>query len=217
MSFEVAVLGSGAVGRTLAAAWSDAGLRVVLGSRRPEDEDLVTWATGTDVALRGVVDAVAVADVVVLAVAWNGVDPTLAAIANALAATPLVDVTNPLRVVDGELFLSPSGDDSGAEYVQRMVPGTAVAKAFNTVGLEQFDRRDLDRFVPAALPIAGEEAAVAAASRLAEVLGWRPLPVGGLRAARRTEPLALLWIEHAIRTGERDHLITFTAGVRRGT
>lgn len=214
MTHDLAIIGSGDVGRTLAASWADTGLAVVIGTRRPDSDELQSWASSRGVAVRAAADAVATAEVGVLAVAWAGVDATLATIAGPLGSGVLVDVTNPLGTVDGRLRLVRAGDDSGGEHVQRTVPRARVVKTLHTVGLEQFDRRDRDRFVPAAMPIAtDDDRAAAVAERLVAALGWQPLVVGGLRAARLTEPMAQLWIEHARRTGDRTHLLTITSGV----
>lgn len=56
--------------------------------------------------------------------------------------------------------------------------------------------------------------ALAVANTAAADLGWSVHDCGGLRGARLTEPMALLWIEHAIRFGTRDHVLTFVAAER---
>ena len=59
---------------------------------------------------------------------------------------------------------------------------------------------------PPTLCIAGDDdASKSVVSELAEQLGWGVADCGGIEAARLTEPAAMLWIERAIRTGDRSH------------
>jgi predicted dinucleotide-binding enzyme len=48
----------------------------------------------------------------------------------------------------------------------------------------------------------------AAKSIVAEILksfGWEPLDIGGIEGARLLEPLCVLWVGYAMRTGTRNH------------
>lgn len=204
---RIGILGSGDVGRTLAAGLRAAGHEVVMGSRTPAAADLVTWCERTGVPAALPAETAAAAEVVVLATAWNGV-PDVIALAgpDRLAGKVLIDVTNPLRFTD-RLELAVGHDDSGGEQVQRLAPGAMVVKAFNTVGFELMVQPELADG-PGTMFIAGDdERARAVATVLARQLGWAVHDCGGLRAARLTEPLAMLWIEHALRTGVRSHAL----------
>lgn len=202
---RIAVIGSGNVGRTLAAGFASRGHDTVLASRNPRSDELVSWSASTGVATAEPEAAAAAAEVVVLATAWGGVGEALALAGEAnVAGKVLIDVTNPLRFTD-RLELAVGHGDSGGETVQRLAPGARVVKAFNTVGFELM----VDPGVaggPPTMFVAGDDAAAkAVTATLAAELGWAVHDCGDLRAARLTEPLAMLWIEHAIRTGQRTH------------
>ena len=197
-------MGTGNVGRTLAAGLAGAGHRVVVGGRDPGRADLATWSSEAGVEVVDVAAAAAAGEVVVLATAWDGAENAIGLAGGALAGKVLVDVTNPLAFTD-RLGLAIGHDDSGGEQVQRWAPAARVVKAFNTVGFELMVQPDLDGG-PGTMFVAGDDAeAKAVATSLAADLGWSVHDCGDLRAARLTEPLALLWIEHALRTGSRDH------------
>src|SRR4029079_19255732 len=74
--------------------------------------------------------AVADADMVVLAVPYGAVDQVAGEIGPAVRGKGVVDVTNPMRADASGLAV---GDRSGAEEIQDKLPGAAVVKAFNTV------------------------------------------------------------------------------------
>lgn len=211
----IAVLGSGNVGRALARGLAAAGHQVTLGTREPDRPELVEWAAAGagGVALADSLAAAAGAEIVVVATAWDGTGAALAAAAPALEGKVLVDVTNPLRFTT-RLELALGFDDSGGEQVQRWAPGARVVKAFNTVGFELMDHPDLPGGPPT-LFIAGDDAAAKAdVTGLAADLGWAVHDCGDLVAARLTEPLAMLWIEHAIRSGSRRHAFRLLADPR---
>ena len=209
---DIGVLGTGNVGRTLAAGLAGAGHRVRLGGRQPDRPELVSWATadGAGVELADLPATAAGAEVVVLATAWDGARNAIELAGGGidrgggLAGKVLVDVTNPL-VFDGGLRLAIGHDDSGGEQVQRWAPAARVVKAFNTVGYELMVRPRLAGG-PGTMFVAGDDpGAKAVVTGLADDLGWSAHDCGDLVAARLTEPLAMIWIEHALRSGQRDH------------
>ena len=98
----------------------------------------------------------------------------------------IIDVTNPLKPD----YSGPGLDGtSGAEELQRWLPGAKVAKAFNTLfaSRQAAPGPDVDAFVAADDPQARQETLA-----LVESLGFAPLDVGPLSAARYLEAMAWL-------------------------
>ncbi|HEX4723138.1 MAG TPA: NAD(P)-binding domain-containing protein, partial [Pseudonocardiaceae bacterium] len=62
---RIGVVGSGHVGRTLAAGFAAAGHEVAVGSRTPNDADLVEWATKAGVTTAHPTEAIKAVDVVI--------------------------------------------------------------------------------------------------------------------------------------------------------
>jgi len=69
---KIAISGAGNVGGTLGQAWAARGHDIVFGVRHPDDEKIKTLvqATGSKARAMSVRDAVAGAEVVVLATPW---------------------------------------------------------------------------------------------------------------------------------------------------
>jgi predicted dinucleotide-binding enzyme len=202
---HIAVLGTGTVGRTLAARFAELGHEVRMGTRDPEatrardaDGSFAGWA-GEHAAIRleTFAEAAAGADLVVNAT--NGA-ATLEVLAltgsEALDGTVLLDISNPLDFSQGfPPSLLVKDTDSLGEQVQAAYPGARVVKALNTLTAELMAR-------PATLPegttvfVAGEDAvAKERVTDLLHELGHTDvLDLGGIEAARGTEMYLPLWL-----------------------
>ena len=187
---KVAIIGSGNVGSAVAKAAKGTGHEVVVadleGSENLETlgEELGIQTTTSNV------EAVGDADVVVLAVPFGAVKSAVDGIADQVGDKIVLDITNPLK--DDLSGLHTDGGPSGAELVQKQLPQARVVKAFNTVfagnqANPTVDGVQLDGFV------AGDDAdAKKQVSHLLEEVGYRPIDVGPLSAARYLEGMAFL-------------------------
>lgn len=130
----------------------------------------------------------AYADVIVLAVPFRAIDEVVRELGGAADGKVVVDVTNALTP---DYQLAVGFTTSGAEELQRKLPGAKVVKAFNTVFAKHMDSGR----------VGGEKLTVFAASNdaagrqtvidLASSIGFDALDAGRLRNARLLEPLAL--------------------------
>jgi 8-hydroxy-5-deazaflavin:NADPH oxidoreductase len=145
---DIAVLGTGSVGRTLAGKLSELGHVVVVGTRDPEatlaraESDAMgnppysVWqADHPAVRLAPFAEAAASGELVVNATGGGG---SLDALAQAgeqnLAGKVLLDVSNPLDFSQGfPPTLSVKDTDSLAEQIQRAFPEVRVVKTRNTM------------------------------------------------------------------------------------
>jgi predicted dinucleotide-binding enzyme len=132
---EIAVLGTGFIGGTLGRSLAGAGHRVTFGSRHPSDDDV---AQGSGATTASVADALATADVVVLALPGAAVSELVSDHAEALAGKLVIDATNRM----GAPVANARAD---------LPPGTRYARAFNTLGGENmawpvFDDGPADMF-----------------------------------------------------------------------
>jgi len=201
---RIGILGSGNVGRALAGGFVESGHDVVVASRDPARAELVAWGGGAGAGIAGFAETAEHAEVAVLATPWGGTEQAIGLTGNRLAGKVLIDATNPLVYTD-RLELAMGHTDSGGEQVQRWAPDARVVKAFNTVGFELMNRPALTDG-PGTLFIAGDDPeAKDDATSLARELGWTTHDCGGIEKSRLTEPLALIWIDHAGRTGCRTH------------
>ncbi|MEM1118056.1 MAG: NADPH-dependent F420 reductase [Bacteroidota bacterium] len=194
----IAIIGTGSVGSALGPAFARAGHTVAYGSREPARADVraLVAATGPGATASGPGDAVAGADVVVLATPWEATEAVVRALD--LAGTTVLDTTNPIAWP----HLRHSADPSGGELVQSWAPDAHVVKAFCTVGADVMADTDFPGGARPVLFVAGNaEAAKQTALDLAEAIGFEGIDAGGIERSRELEGLAILWIHHAMEVG----------------
>jgi len=197
---KVGILGSGDVGKRLAGGFASRGHEVSLGTRSPQNPELVKWAASVKgkVTIGSVADAARHGELVVLAVHGDSAVAVLeAAGAAQLAGKVLIDVTNPLDFSKGmppTLFVGTT--DSLGEQIQRAVPSAKVVKAFNTVGSPQMVDPRVKGQPRLELLIAGNDAAAKQkVTEIAKSFGWAgTLDAGGIEASRWLEAMVPLWV-----------------------
>jgi predicted dinucleotide-binding enzyme len=189
---RLAVLGAGHVGPVIARLAIAAGYPVAIAtSGDPDDIALITELVIPGARPRWASDAIADADIVVLAIPLHRfaeLDPGL------LAGKVVVDAMNYWPASDGVLTAFEDGGANSrgsSEIVAERLAGSAVVKALNHIGYHELE----DRARPAGAPdrraagLAGDDpAAVAAVAELTSRLGYDPVRLGGLRAGRVLQP-----------------------------
>ncbi len=195
---NIAIIGTGSVGRTLGARWAQLGHAVVFGTRRPEDRQIQQLAQeiGSGVRVLGIQEAIEAAEVVVLATPWRAAQE-LAASRPDWGGRVLIDCTNPI-LPGMQLAFGPT--TSAAEEMAKKAQGARVVKAFNTTGQENM-QNPVYQDQPTTMFICGDDSeARKIVQMLAEDLGFEVADTGALQTARFLEPLAMVWITLA-RTG----------------
>jgi predicted dinucleotide-binding enzyme len=193
---EIAILGTGAVGRALSSGWVDAGHRVTLGSRHPDRPRSPLAAPVTDLAT-----AAASAPIVVYAAPWSAASELLEQIGS-LNGQLLIDCTNPL--LPRLEALDPGAKPSAAEWFAGRLPEARVVKAFNTVSAATLASPRYAT-LPATQFFCGDDLDdKRQVAQLIADLGLEPIDVGRLSIAHCLESLALLTIHLAVHHGQGD-------------
>lgn len=189
---EIAVIGIGNVGGTLARLWTSRGHTVWAGVRDAASDRARRLQRESSAHITSVADAVAKAGMVALCVAWPDAEAGVRA-AGDLAGKILIDSTNPLRpdLKGLELGLS----TSAAEKIAAWAPGARVVKAFNTMGAMLLGNAQFGSLVADGYYCGDDAAAKEAVRPLIADAGLDPVDVGPLTSARTLEPLALLWVD----------------------
>jgi predicted dinucleotide-binding enzyme len=191
---EIAVLGTGMMGSALGPRFAAAGHKVTYGTRdagRERIVDLVA-ATGNGARALSHAEAVAGADIVVIAVPYKVVDAVVSALGDALDGKIVVDITNAIENADDGLPML-AVETSGGEILQARLPRARIVKAFNTVGFHvvaEPGRAPGGVSVPVASDHDDARARVLA---LVEDIGFAPFDAGPLRFSRTLERLAALY------------------------
>jgi NADPH-dependent F420 reductase len=186
---DIAIIGAGNVGSALASTFVRAGHTVAITSRDPEHATSVAAATGATAASSNV-DAVAGADVVVLAVPFASIPEIAGEIADAVTGKVVVDTTN--RMSAGADGPDIDTSTSNAEELAALFPGANVVKAFNTLFASNQDDPITDGVRLDGYVAGNDLASKTLILDLVRSVGLKPVDVGPLARARQLEALAFL-------------------------
>jgi hypothetical protein len=134
--------GTGDQGRGLAARFAAAGNPVIIGSRSAERAAAaaascaeVAASFGAGAGVRGMTNAQTArqADVVIVAVPWDGHGEFLASLAGPLAGKVVIDCVNPMGFDERGAYALPVAEGSAAQQAAAVLPGSTVVGAFHHV------------------------------------------------------------------------------------
>ena len=205
---QIAVLGTGIVGRTLAGGLTGLGHRVRMGTRDPAETRTREQFADADIDLAAYDDAVRDADLVVNATAGQAALSVLGSVgSDVLDRKIVVDVSNPLDFSQGfPPTLSVKDTDSLAEQIQRAFPHARVVKTLNTVTAAVMVDPGRVGDGDTSVFVAGDDAS--ARSTVVELLrgfGWQDVvEFEDLSAARGMEMWLPLWVRLMGRLGTAD-------------
>jgi 8-hydroxy-5-deazaflavin:NADPH oxidoreductase len=186
---NIAIIGTGTVGRALGGVWLKKGHHVGFGARDPKSEKARAAAESGSFVVTGLKEAVAAAEAVLLAVPWAGALDALRAAGN-LAGKIIID---PINSFTPDLNLSVGFTTSVAEEIAKAVPSAKVVKAFNTLGVGNIANLVFDGQTASGFICGDDAAAKAKVSGLCGDAGFDVVDCGPLQNARMLEPLAQLW------------------------
>lgn len=203
MSTIAVIGGTGPQGKGLGYRFARGGHDVVLGSRQESraveaaDELASRLGGGSAGTVSGADNAKAadVADLVLLAIPYDGHDDLVASLAPHLAGKVVVSCVNPLGFDKRGPYGLNLGASSAAEQAQRLLPESAVVGAFHHLSAvtligtaDYLDHEDV-------LVCGDDPDAKQAVLELAATVTGRPgIDAGALRLARQLEPLTAVLI-----------------------
>jgi len=193
---KIGFIGGGNVGGNLASLLQAGGHDVTVGLRDMAEKRVDATYRAAQVA-----DAIQNAEVVFVALPYDALATTLPPLAKALSGKIVVDVSNPVNADWSPKLLGE--ENSAGEETQRLLPGSKVVKAFNTIFADNMRPERLDRQgqrITAFVASDDRESADAVAG-LARDAGFAPVIVGPLKLARQLEAMAHLNIAVAVGQG----------------
>ena len=205
---KIGIIGSGVVGQQLGLGFLRTGHQVKIGTR--DQAKLSNWKkdAGENASTGGVKEAAEFGEIIVLATKWEGTENALSLAGKEnFDGKIVIDVTNPLDTSKGGVpRLDASEGNSGAEKIQKMIPGSKIVKAFNTINAfimvgPAREEGDPDLF------IAGDDdEAKKAVTIIAEDFGWKSvIDMGGLKQAYWLETFAMIWIHYGFKFNNWSH------------
>lgn len=183
---KIGVIGSGRIGGTVGGLWVKAGHPVMFSSRHPEALKTLTDSLGPLAQAGTVAQAVAFADVLLLAVPYGAV-PEVGQ-QNRWQGKIVLDATNAIAPRDGAIVEEVKANGIGATTA-KYLPGARIVRVFNFTSAADFARESHRAGAPMAVPMAGDDAAALnVAAQLVREAGFEPVVVGGLSTADRFAP-----------------------------
>jgi len=205
---KIGVLGSGDVGKTLAAGAVKHGHQAMIGTREPAK--LAAWRDkNPQVRLGTPPEAAAFGEMIVLAVKGTAASAALqGAGAGNLSGKVIIDANNPIAdaaPVNGVLSFFTTYNDSLMERLQREFSGAKFVKAFSSVGASQMVNPNFKEGKPSMFICGNDDAAKKTVSGLLDQFGWETEDMGKAEAARAIEPLCMLWCIPGFLRGQWTH------------
>ena len=207
---RVGVLGTGEVGRRLAAGFRSRGHDVMIGSRDPGKPELREWLSGDGAGIEAATFARVAehGELLVLAVLGSGAEEAIAdAGPENFSGKIVIDAMNPLDFSGGfPPKLSITGEDSLGERVQRALPDAKVVKAFNTIGNPYFVDPKFSEGEPTMLIAGDDEGAKRTVGDVLADFGWSDaVDLGGIEGSRELEAICIAWVKIGGARGSWDH------------
>ena len=206
---KVGILGSGDVGRRLGTGFIAAGHEARLGTRHPDQPEVVDWLrkAGPKGSVGTFTEAADFGEVIVLATLGVA---TLDALREAgvphFAGKVVIDATNPLAPgPDGAPRLAVGPAASNGEAVQATIPEARVVKAFNIIGNPHMFHPTFPGGPPDMFICGNGAAAKKTVGSILGEFGWPSvIDIGGIDGARELESLCILWVKSAIQMNNFD-------------
>lgn len=173
---NIAIIGKGNVGSAIEAGLSGKGHDVRTVGRDPQ-------------AVRSAAEQ---AELVILAVPFEEIDNLVGELGDTVSGKTVVDATNALTP---EYDLAIGFETSGAEELQKKLPGSKIVKAFNTAFASAMSSGRINGQQLAGLVAANDVDAKSKVLGLLEEIGFDPIDAGPLASARLLEPLGVLNIK----------------------
>ncbi len=195
---KIGVIGSGRIGGTIGGLWVKSGHPVMFSSRHPEQLKSLTDPLGPLAQTGSVAQALAFADVLLLAVPYGAV-PELGQ-QGGWQGKIVLDATNAIAPRDGPIVEEVKANGIGATTA-KYLRGARVVRVFNFTSAGDFARESHRKGSLMAVPLAGNDAAaLTVAAGLVRDAGFDPVVVGGLSSAERFAPGGKLF--HQVGTAE---------------
>ena len=187
---STAVIGLGNIGTRVAKNLSRGGQKIIVADKTPAKAEKLAAELGSNAQAMPVADAIAKADILILAIYFDAIKQLIGTYRGGLAGKIVIDPSNPIAP-DGKGGFKKTipAEQSSGQLISALLPdGAQLVKAFGTLSAESLAsgaNRTPERavlFYATDHPRAGE-----AAARLITASGFSPVSVGGIDQSIRIE------------------------------
>jgi predicted dinucleotide-binding enzyme len=189
VNLSTAIIGVGNLGSAVACHLAAGDEVVVLAAQDEEHAQALANELGPNASAASVEDAIASADVVVLAVWLDQIKALVPEQAHLLENKTVVDPSNPIGFENGQLVRTLPADQSAASIVEELLPASAhYVKAFGTLGADSL--ASAANRVPRRATLfyaTDDDKAAGTVERLIRAAGFDPLKAGPSADAGRLE------------------------------
>jgi 8-hydroxy-5-deazaflavin:NADPH oxidoreductase len=184
--------GTGDQGKGLARRFALAGHQVIIGSRSAERARQAAESLDAGLPVRGAENPVAAAeaDVVIIAVPWDGHKATLESLRSELAGKIVIDCVNPMGFDKQGAYALPVEEGSAAQQAAAVLTGSRVVAAFHHVSAVLLLDPEITETELDVLVLGDDREATDVVQALAgRIPGMRGVYGGRLRNAHQVEAL----------------------------
>jgi NADPH-dependent F420 reductase len=180
--------GTGPQGKGLALRWARAGIKVILGSRSAERAEAAAAELGENVTGADNATTAAAADIVLVAVPWEGHGDLLESLREQLIGKIVIDCVNPLGFDKQGPFALPVDEGSAAQQAEKLLPESRVTAAFHHVSAVHLADLSIAEMDTDVLVLGDDREATDTVRALADAIpGMRGVYGGRLRNAHQVE------------------------------
>lgn len=212
---KIGILGTGGVGRTLAAKLNSDGHEIMIGTRNVEETlaknqpdamgspPYKEWQShNPKVKLATFADTAKFGEIIILATFGDATKNALdLAGKENFNGKVVIDTTNPLDFSKGVPpgFTATLGHSLG-EQIQKHIPNAKVVKAFNSIGAHIMINPKREEGDPDFFIAGNDEGAKKKVSEVAKGLGWNSVvDLGDISQSYWLEGLAMIWINYGFK------------------
>lgn len=205
---RIGIIGSGPVAQALATGFLHNGYPTMIGSRDEAKRASIALAVGSKLKTGTFNEVASQSDIIVLAVKGSAaIEAIDAAGKQNLTSKIILDTTNPIadsHPEDGVLDYFSTSHGSLMESLQAYVPDARFVKCFSCVGSAHMVNPQFDE-KPTMFICGNDNSAKDEAKDILQHFGWDYEDMGGARAARAIEPLAMLYCIPGFREHRWNH------------
>ena len=210
---KIGIVGAGNIGKNAAIHFVKAKHQVRLSNgKKPETMADIVAEVGGDCEAATIADAVAFAELVLLAMPWAKREEAIES-AGSFEGKVVIDATNPYTADFPKL--DDLGDKTASEVIAGLLPGAKVVKALSTIQYLSLRHKGqpVDPQKKGApdgricLPICGDDtSAKAVVAELLSDIGFEPMDLGPLKMGRHMEPFQPLYSRDYVVVQVREQL-----------